>query len=401
MRLRFLILMVAALLISLPLFSENGGLSVCVFLSVDLSEAEASEEYQSIIADACETELRNAGHTVIARDKWQDIQQSKRLLTEELVIGSVAIETAGEAGADLALTGLYRVESGRLLLDIKCYSVEQKRLLAAAITSGAAGLTVFNLINDAMLNILSYLEKSSSIPPSLFIVPSDNLREFILSSPDEGAEVLLAGKHPAGEISEGRISIYTAPDTDLHVTTSKPGYHPREETFRLGEEPNELKPLMKESVWGSEVLYSAGQTAGLGFGLRYYLLPDQLFISVEDYLYVQGFLGGDSNPIIHNDIGLKCGVYLFFEPHSPFRLGLSSGFGAVLTGFTAPEIPTYYDIYLNFLNGWFEWNSRNWITYLRFEGKFALDLGKNLLGGKWFLLNGDGVPVTLGVVRKW
>jgi hypothetical protein len=163
----------------------------------------------------------------------------------------------------------------------------------------------------------------------------------------------------------------------------------------------ELKPLAKEAVWGTEFSYTLGQALGLGFGIRYYLKPGQLFVSGEDYFFLQKALGIESSPVFHNDFRFLLGRYVLFPPTSWFRIGISTGLGFVLSRFTLPGMPLYTDLYVNFLNWWFELNTRNWIFSIRQEGRFMLGIFNHLLKTGWHSELPWGIPITFGVVKKW
>ena len=85
-----------------------------------------------------------------------------------------------------------------------------------------------------------------------------------------------------------------------------------------------------------------------------------------------------------------------------FRLGWSTGAGVILTWFTIPDQGLYGDWYLNLINASFELNFRRWMLYARSEGKYALDLGRNLLGQGWLSTSARGPPpITMGFMWKW
>ena len=82
-------------------------------------------------------------------------------------------------------------------------------------------------------------------------------------------------------------------------------------------------------------------------------------------------------------------------------MGISAGFGFILSFFSVPTRSVYSDFYINFGNLWMEWNIKRWTIFLRVEGKYSVGIGKNLLGRSFVTLGGYGPPVTLGLVRKW
>ncbi len=393
---------------------------VCLLPSVNLSvEKETSEEYKDIITGAIEVELQNAGYNVVRVERAD----------EQHLSGIYALSAAQKIDADLLFTGFYRIdEDNRIIIQIKAYDARKERFVAGRLSSGPVGITLFNMINSAVGEIIPIFER--------YVVPvneeraeeeqdeNKKLREVILLSDDENAEVYWAGEASAGRIIDGSLRLTTVKDSQLVIETRKDGYHPREETIDLVEQRKkpgrkesisedestaseseelafELKPLMKEAQWGVEFLYTAGQALGLGFGLRYYLHPDELFLSGEDYFFLQTAFIGGSSPVFHNDLRVLLGKYIFVPPAARIRIGISTGAGVILTSFAIPGMPFYTDFYLNAVNLWVEWNARNWIFYLRQEHRYMLGLFNNLLGRKWHSDLPWGVPITFGMVKKW
>jgi hypothetical protein len=396
--------------------------TICLLPSVNLSvEKEISEEYKDIITGAIEVELQNAGYNVVRVVKPESADA-------RYLLGIYALRAAQNINADLLFTGFYRIEDNRIIIQIKAYDARKEQFIAGRLSSGPVSITLFNMINSALGEILLILER--------YVLPvneerteeeqesNKRIREVILLSADENAEVYWAGKASAGRIIDGSLRLNTVKDTQLVLEIRKEGYHPGEETIDLGEQRKKpgrkesvpedesdasedeelvfvLKPLMKETLWGVEFLYTAGQTLGLGFGLRYYFHPDELFLSGEDYFFLQtAFIEGNS-PVFHNDLRVLLGKYIFVPPAARMRIGISTGAGVILTSFAIPGIPFYTDFYLNAVNLWVEWNAENWVFYLRQEHRYMLGIFNNLLGRKWHSDLPWGVPITFGMVKKW
>jgi hypothetical protein len=384
--------------------SDTAGIRVCVFLSYNLSSAQDTEKYKEIITDALEVELKNLGLSVVPREEWREVQWEMEFDDEALVLGANAVRVSRRLKAQLAVTGFYSVDSNRILLQIKCYNVKQDRLIAGVLESGRLGVSLYNLISQSIVRMRPKVVEGLKPLPPVERLTDPRLTEVELLSADEGAEVYLNGEELLGTVEEGRLGIYSIKGTDLHLELKKGGFHPRREVVHLEEKikhEHKLTKLVRETRWASEILYTSGQMLGLGFGLRYYFLPDELFVSLEDYLYVQHAFRSQSQPILHNDIRLLAGRYLFLSPYYLFRFGVSTGLGVIITGFSVPDIPVCTDFYINAINGWVELNFPDWILYFRVEAKYGVDVGENLLGGRWHLVGGCVPPMTLGAVKKW
>ena len=376
---------------------------VCVFLSVNLSHSGEDVRYQELIADALEMEFRNAGFNIVPREDWQKARIELDLSNEEIVLGPNAMKVARRADSDFAVTGFFKLEGNRLLLEIKCYGVPQNRLVAGNLASGRSGLSVYNMINESVRKMIPEMKAAWEPLPALERLSDARLREITLLSEDEDAEVLINGEKSLGRVKNGAVTELVARDTDLIVEIRKEGFHSRKQVIRQLEGKNKyaLKRLAKETRWASDILYTIGQNLGVGMGLRYYFLPDQFYAGLEDYFFLQHKFGSKSQPVVHDDIRFLLGNYLFFPPDSLFRIGVSTGFGLILTGMTVPDQPVFTDFYLNVFNGWIEVNLHTWSVFFRVEGKYGLNVGNNLLGGRWHLVNGSVPPLTLGAVKKW
>ena len=390
---------------------ENIEPKACIFLNVNLSEGEYSD-YQDIISDIISIELASLGFVIVDEQLWKDIADTRELSDYDLLVGSNAISVAAAVNADIAITGFYYIEEKSIIIDFKCYSVRQNRLIASYIDSGRIGLSLHNLINIAIsemvpqiLEVKEYIIQINKDTEDAVDKPA--YYELTLLSEDEGMEVYLPENTFLGSIVNGRLIIDTIPfivGSELIINKRKQGYHSEEELIFLEEVNQEftLSPLTKETRFAAEIIWTTGQVFGLGMGFRYYIKPDSFFISADDYLYMQYGFNERSSPVFHNDLRMLAGKYLFFSYNSMFRMGVSAGLGCIFSFYSLPEQRLYTDFYINFSNFWVEWNIKQWAIFLRLEGKYTLGIGRNLLGKTFVALDrGFGPPITVGVIRKW
>ena len=414
-----LVMLPAAVLTPQETLPAEEALTVCLFDCVDLSAARLrTEELQGIIYDALDVALQHAGYRIVdperTRTLWRETEEQYGRSEQDRLQGRYTVPVARDLGADIAVTGFFRIEDesrvldeARILFAVKGYDVQTERFVAGRVSAGR-GITLHNVINDAVSAIVPLLNQrraASSTTEALEEEQGVALAEVILLSQDEGAEVYWAGEARAGSIVDGSLKLQAVQGTELVVESRKEGYHPRTQRFELTPEQSgfarlELKPLARESTWGSEFTHTVGQALGLGFGLRYYLKPDSLFLTAEDYFFLQKALGTSASPVFHNDLRVLLGRYVFLPPTAWFRLGISTGLGAVLSGDTMPETRLYTDFYLDFVNWWLEVNARTWIFFVRLEGRYMLGVGNNLLPAGWQSLPW-GLPISMGFVRKW
>ena len=385
---------------------EKSKITVCVFLDVDLSETEENSKYENIITDQLIVELENNGFNVLPRKRMEKVVVDSDLSKKELVSGANVIPLARQAGADLAFCGFYRVENKALHLQIKCYNVVREELIGAVLNSGRLNLSIYNLINRAVGEIVPRMQVIKE-PVNEIAAVRDQVRKVTLFSPDEDMEVSLAGGRRVGRVSNGRLVLPFIPfkiGSELILEKRKEGFYTDEERVVLeeGSQEIELRPLRKKTRLATEIHWTYGQLLGMGIGQRYYLKPDYWFLSGEFYYYIQQSFMENSRPVFHYDLKFLFGGYPFIPASFRFRIGLCSGIGGIITSYSVPGMPDNRDIYLNVLNIWLEWNfSKRLVLFLRAEGKYALGLENGLLNRGWLMVGDHFPPITLGLVRKW
>ena len=316
----------------------NNTPKACIFLCVNLSESE-SNEYEGIISEILEVELKNIGFTIIDKQLWQDIADIRGINNYDLLKGNNAISVAAAANADIAITGFYYIEDSSIVIDFKCYSVQNDKLIASYIDNGRIGLSLHNLINNAITQMLPKILELKEYIVQIYrdatgIIEGPEYYELTFMSEDEGMEVYLAGDTYLGKIVNRRLTISSIPfivGTELIINKKKEGYHSEKEIILLEETGAEvvLRPLAKETRFAAEILWTSGQFFGLGMGARYYIKPDSFFVSLDDYFYMQYGFNKKSSPVFHNDLRFLVGKYLFFlrtNQHSYSRNLKSLGF---------------------------------------------------------------------------
>jgi hypothetical protein len=404
-----LIAAVAALLLAASLlWSQNNNDSstpyrTCVFPAIPLSTSDEYKEYQSIISNQLRVELRNAGFKIIPREKWDAVRERQGIRMGQLYQGNVALEVAARVDAEIAVLSFYSVEERQLILEIKCYDVEQKALVAGVFKTARINLSIYNVIGEAVAELIPTIRLLGP-PPSL---DSPVVEEIALLSKDEGMEVYLGEEGYIGTITDGKLLLPPIPFTigsRIVIEKRKEGYHTGVETLRL-KEPEmliKLARLRKKALTATELNWTLGQLMGFGLAQRFYLVPDTSFFSAEHYFYLQyNFAGG--NPVFHHDLRFLFGGYLFTGPHATFRFNLSTGFGVIVTYFWLPDQPVYSDYYWNLINTTVELNFRRFMLYLRTEQKYALGIGTDtFLERGWMSVFGEGPSTfTFGLAWKW
>jgi hypothetical protein len=400
--LRSLFALFLLLWVTLPAALGAENLSVCVFRAVDLSSSPENNQYREILTGQLNVELKGAGYRVLPPEVWDPIRERRGYGDLDLLAGEQALTVAEEARAQVALVGYYRVENRNVVLEIKCYDVQARAFVAGVLRTGRLSLSMYNLIAGAVQELLPQIRLIGQ--PPAFPQPAQAERITLLS-PNEGAEILLAGAQPVGAIENGSLVLPPIPfplGSAITVEKRLAGYHPSRESLLIREpvQAFKLRPLRRQARWATELNWTYGQVLGFGVAQRYYLKPDITFVAAEHYFYLQhNFAGG--LPVYHHDLRALFGAYVFTGPDSVLRLSLSTGAGFILSYFSIPDQGAFTDFYLNLINVSLELNFPRFLVYVRPEGRYALGIGPNLLGRGWLNVANGPSPITLGVAWKW
>jgi hypothetical protein len=375
----------------------------CLFPTIDLSTTEEYREYQSIISNQLRVELRSAGLNLIPREKWEPVRERQGVPMRTLYQGNVAVDVARQVDAEIAVVSFYSVEERQLILEIKCYDVEQNALVTGVFKTARINLSVYNVIDEAVAELIPGIRLIGPPP----VNESPVVEKIALLSTDEGAEIYLGDEGFVGRITDGQLQLPPIPfaiGSQITIEKRKSSYHTGVETIKL-KEPEmlvKLKPLRKKARTATELNWTLGQLLGFGLAQRFYLKPDSLYLIGEHYFFVQHNFS-DSKPVFHHDLRLLLGGYLFSGPHAAMRMNINTGFGMVVTYFSLAGQPMYADFYWNMLSVGLELNYRKYLLYIRSEQKYALGWGPaHILERGWISIFGD-IPtfITLGVARKW
>jgi hypothetical protein len=367
---------------------------VCVVYPIqDLSPAGSdTQQYGRPISDAVAAAASAHGYSTIADDAWHEAAKAQSLDPGRVFTQAAALAIARVVGANLAVTGSFSVQNDQIYYSIQCWDVEAGRL-----ASGVQETTPFNL---AFFTALSQ-KLSDDLFPSVRLEQKETPR-IVLSSPDEGMEVIVSGDTSIGQIRGGEVTwplTGLAPGTKVTVEKRKTGFHTDYQDITLVTgAPIPLSPLAPAHTTSVELNETVGQLLGTGATLRSYLVPDWFYLYDGGYAWLQPPANFALRFAFHGDILAGIGGYLGFPPTSWFRVGISTGAGMVLTFLSTPGFPNYTDFYLDIGSLLIEATFAQTTFFLRTDFKYALGIGENLLGAGWIM---DGGPsVTLGVLLR-
>jgi len=417
-----------------------------VFTIQDLSGADAPQDqspaadtgdYQETITESVSAAFAADGYDVLAPATWQEEARRRNLPPRALLAESIAVEVARAAGADIAVTGYYAVQGERIYVSLQCWDVATGVLAVGLQQATQFNIGFYGTLFGQVTAMLARLRPPEASPagavasaagsepatgpgagagstsastsvsasgpgtPAGVSPPAIPVLDTVtFVSPDEGAELFLAGGARIGVVTDGRVVWQGAgvvAGSRFTVEKRKGGFHTGVETVRAAKEIR-LRGLVAQKTLGLEADWTFGQLAGVGATLRMYPSPDAWFLFLGNYFYAQPPLTSAGYTVFHDDAGIGAGSYVIFPADSWVRLGVSTGAGAIFTATTGPVGAVYTDVYWDLFNWWIETRVLGPVIFLRQEIKFTL--GTGLLGMQPMTV-ANFPPFTLGVVFRW
>jgi hypothetical protein len=403
----FIAVLVSAARPGFGVVTPLGGLKVCLLPLADLTPAGNVGEYTEIISDDLRLELEQAGVSMVSMDKVREVVANRPIPARDLLDPRAAVSTALAAGGDIALSGYVALQDDALQVSLRVYDVTTGVLLTGLLRSYPFDISLYSRLWQ---DVLEMLEQAVSDPgssargalPAAAASPQSPTLTF--ASSQEGMEVLLPGGKSLGRISKGRLTLPAdAVDIRYPLVVEKrlDSHHSARQTVK-GDGVTVLSPLARDSGFAVETNWTVGQLLGLGTAFRLYLSPDTIFVAPSVYFSGQPPVGPGGNPAFHVDAGILVGVYLFLPPESPFRLGVSTGAGAIFSWVQSTSLPVFFDPYVDIASLWVE-ASLPWFSLtLRSDVKYTLGgQAPNLLGQGVILWAGFLPPISLGVLFRW
>jgi hypothetical protein len=377
---------------------------VCVFPLANLSPND-EQDHQTPLSEAVRQEFQAVGFHILPNDSWLAEAARLKLAPDRVTEAAQALRLGQTAGADMAVSGFYWKEGGRILVSLQCWDVKDGTLITGFLHTWRFNLGFYNSIHAEIADLVQKVVFLSA--PKLITLKNDVRVDVItFTSPQNGMEVVIEGQKSVGRIENGMLVFQTdgmKAGTPFMVEKRQPGYHTLQQTVIAAPEVA-LTALPRANNLALEIDWTGGQLEGAGATLRWYPKPDWIMINFSEYLYTQiPFVPNASWPI-HADSELLAGLYLVKPPEAGFRFGISSGLGTIFTWIPATALPIFTDVYLNLFSVWSELRTGwGFPIFARIELKLPLGIGNNLLGG------GEGPmhwgpylpPITLGVVIPW
>lgn len=388
------------------LYSQERAFTVLLIPPKPIMRTEDTLAYLPVLHRSLEENLTAQKFTVFPRDRIQSVPEFQAIQEETFLPAERVVPLGRSQQADIVIATTYGIEGNRLFIHIKGFDVRTSRLAAATSQTGLAGLAGFTLCEMAALrfaeSLSMYREQYDPDEP----ITLEAIVSLTFQSDDEGMQISLDGREPVGKILKGELEVPYVPfrvDSRILVRKEKEGYYPETEEVALkpGENRILLKPLQRKFRNEVGLGWTVGEAQGGALEYRRYLEPDYLFWSITERFYFQYDSLSGSRPVLHNDVSLSLGGYLISSYKDRFRFGCSFGVGVIITSFTASDMPIYTDYYLNVGSPFLELNYNPWAVSLIFRIQYGLGMGNDFLGRGFFTIPQGGIPITLGVRRKW
>ncbi len=385
---------------------------VSVFSDVRMQSEADNNTYRSVLARNITTELESKGYGTVPGGEFSLIFPGRELPAQGMppadVVNSMKRQAASQLSSYFCLVR-YVQQAQRVELSVYFWN-RNGGLIISYSTQDAAGLAVYNRLNTAVGMFINKAGQGKSTEIAGggggSAEATRYVKEIILYSKDEGAEIWLKGKEKLGVIKNGQLILPYMPlaiGSVIEIEKKKTGNYDSSETLTLAQEKNEITLAPMERIYGSGLFFTwtTGQFIGLGVGYMGNVNERYVYWGVENYFFLQASTTKDMRPVFHDDIrGFVLIKYRFAEGF-PFTISYSYGLGVIFSLLDAQDSPLFTDFYINPANLHLEYEVNDYVLFLRIEYKIALGLGRNLLGADLISL-ADGLPLfTLGVITRW
>ena len=303
-------------------------------------------------------------------------------------------------GIDIIVAAFYYTEGDQLTIQFALYDPAVRVVLGGVLTRARKGLTVFASAGSAVADfqpaVKRYVDGGYDVAP-----PTGMVERIVVSGPQEGCRIVMVDKD-FGVISGGKLVIAYSQfriGTAVPVQVIKEGYHTFQKTvmFTTAEAALELPRLQPETRFDASLTWTLGQALGVGFGGRIHLVPDALFVGVEQYRTLE-LTSSSFATVRHYDMNVHIGQYVVFPPESFFRVSVSAGVGAIVTDVEGVPGREYTDVYLLVGDPTAEVTLGPVTLFVRPNLHYALGIGYNLLGTAW-IRTPFGIPTFCAGAR--
>lgn len=312
------------LLISVSVASLAAQSTPSAYVRITPSTDPLENRYQTLIEDSFELALKRLGY--VLRDD-----------------------------GDLELRVEVAMFSPRLHLSISAHDTESGALIGGINGSGRTNVTLLNSLDELFREIepslITYQESRGRGESPFDAIPEIRLLRF------RGAEdVRIRVNHGPilGVMDDAELEVASFPVTqgsEVELRYEKPGSYPERErvTIEEGIDAIVVPTLQPRDRVAAQLHYTLGKLVGAGAGIRYYPIPDRLFVSTESDLFFSGVSPEAPYRVLHNEYRVLLGVRIV-PPGAPLRFDVSSGGGVLFSAPLVGSATPFVDPYLNVAN---------------------------------------------------
>ena len=380
-------------------------------------------DFEQQLSETVRLEIGNAGYTLVAG--WEKLLRRGEPAP---VNGPRATELARAVKAAIAVTGYYtRPDAGSVALSVQCWETAGETLLGSFTLAAPFDLSYYNLLHDRLGGLVASAEKFTGPPriEAIDVAAARGLGTVTFRSEQDGVEVLLGGEKSLGTVADGRLEAPVGlllTGSRLELELRKPGFHTLATTVTAIPDIR-LPELLPARRFTADLVWNSGQPLGVGGTFNWYPVPDWVFVGGAAHLSAQvpGWGADDEYTVLHFDAGARAGVYLLpIKPRIrmfgatlklPFRVGVTTGFGALPSLSLAPAHPAWLDWYLLAPMPFLEIGTGHTVFTFRKDQRYSLGLPGGALDRGWIERQvpdpdeDDGTRdepvIQMGVTFKW
>lgn len=413
-----------ALALGTPLAAAPEQLPVTAVV-FDVRDLEGTEdaEFDRMLSDTVSLEIGNAGYRVVGG--WDKLLAPGEAVP---VHGPRATAVARALGATLAVTGSYtRPDAGSLALSVQCWETAGETLLASFTLAAPFDLSYYNLLHDRLAGLVKSAAAFTGPPriEAIEVAAARGLGTVTFHGEQDGVEVVLAGEKSLGTITDGSLEAAVgllSTGSRMELELRKSGFHTVKTAVTAIPEVI-LPDLLPARRFSADIVWNSGQPFGVGGTFSWYPIPDWVYVGGATELSAQipAWDSGDLHTVLHFEVGARAGAYILpIKPQIrifgatlklPFRLGVTTGFGAMPSLSLAPGHSWWLDWYILMPSPFLEIGTGHTVVTFRTDQRYSLGLPGSAIERGWMMRQipdsdeSDGyreqLPIQLGVTFKW
>ena len=320
----------------------------------------------------------------------------------------IAAELSAASGARWTAVARCEMDGRRLVWRASVYDALDGAMVASDSQGAFPGLSALPLLDQS-----AAATAREAWNQRARIIPGEPLEYRLrFSSSDEGAAVSFGtgeGSRKAGLIEGGALlapfTAFRAGDPVV-VTAAKEGFWPHVTVFQPGleDEVLELPRLMPRAKRMLSLGISTTRILGVQAEYRHFLADDAVFLRAADSLWLQYTFTPGSIPVLHDELRLGAGAYLFLPRDSRFRIAVMTGFSGIFTLALPRDLADkfYFDATFDAFSLALEWHTPGaWMFFLEQRYPYSLGLDSGLLARGWVQRDGPPMILTAGVMKRW